>query len=171
MPTAAHIYTAELISTNIHSWAVTSQYVHEPSTIRNAAPSTTNAGAKRRTCRHLHQCEYCMWVTTWHWCFTWSIDEEGTEVASQHALQAAFIFTCTVFGTSGFSSERAWTNWRQPNPTVIVINYSEDCSELKQWVKERHYSSSEIINEMLSVMRWVVTIQLLNKFMKVRFIP
>ena len=39
------------------------------------------------------------------------------------------------------------------NLIQLLLLYSEDCSELKQWVKERHYSSSEIINEMLSVMR------------------
>ena len=58
-------------------------------------------------------------------------------------------------------SERAWTI--EGNLIQLLLLCSEECSELKKWVKERHYLSSEILNEMLSVMGQAVAIQLLIK--------
>ena len=48
------------------------------------------------------------------------------------------------------------------NLIQLLLLHSEDCPELKQWVKEKHYLSSEILNEMLSLMARAVTIKLLE---------
>ena len=48
------------------------------------------------------------------------------------------------------------------NLIKLLLLHSEDCPELKQWVKEKHYLSSEILNEMLSLMAQAVTIKLLK---------
>ena len=48
------------------------------------------------------------------------------------------------------------------NLIQLLLLRSEDCPELKQWVKEKHYLSSEILNEMLSLMARAITIKLLE---------
>ena len=48
------------------------------------------------------------------------------------------------------------------NLIQLLLLRSEDCSELKQWIKEKHYLSSEILNEMLSLMGRSVMMQLLK---------
>ena len=49
------------------------------------------------------------------------------------------------------------------NLIQLLLLRSEDCSELKQWIKEKHYLSSEILNEMLSLMCRTITMQLLKE--------
>ena len=48
------------------------------------------------------------------------------------------------------------------NLIQLLLLRREDYPELKQWVKEKHYLSSEILNEMLSLMARAVTIKLLE---------
>ena len=54
--------------------------------------------------------KYIKWKLHLVWCFTWSTDEGGSEVASQHALEAKqlsslchniYIYTIFILGTSG----------------------------------------------------------------------
>ena len=48
------------------------------------------------------------------------------------------------------------------NLMQLLLLRAEDCAELNQWVKDKHYLSSEILTEMISLMGRKVTLQLLE---------
>lgn len=48
------------------------------------------------------------------------------------------------------------------NLMQLLLLRSEECCELKQWINEKKYLSSEIINEMIALMGRTITLQLLE---------